>query len=535
MTIPFLTPARTVLLIGDEALYIHKVTHNAVKMIDSVPWQTDDFEGTVVGLIRKECGGLPVLILNDMTDQHFKGGQRLPKVSVMDKGNVLKRKLQVAFPNYPIRGALPIKVKDKKPSGEGVRQVGGLYLFAAVPASEPIVKTLEAVKLSLAPIAGFVLLPIESSDMVKGMAEKLSGKSREPARWVIFMGQHQNGALRQVITRDGQLAMTRMTPISDASADPQTWAHEVSQEFKATISYLSRFGYSPEDGTDVIVIANERAGEMVGKLIETPCNFNCYTAPEAARLLGASIGLQDDSSFADPLHVAWAGRKSKFILPMEAAELDKIHKPRQAVAAVMFLLCVGAAYLSWQLISEAQAMIVAGDELGNQKNVLAGVDAEYQQEVARMEGLGFDIKLIQGTIATYQNFQTDSMPVMPILAKIGEGLGNDLRLDRLSVTKLDAETVTDPTGVQKPGKARLEAVLSLSFPPTVEMELGIKEINNLEKRLRDVLPDYDVAITQQVGRPEYTAQLKGEVGTKTNAEGAAKDYTAELKIRGPKQ
>ena len=124
---------------------MYKVTHNNVKQVDTVPWQASDFETTVVSLIRKECGNKPVLVLNDMTDQHFKGGQRLPKVGAMDKANVLKRKLQVAFPNYPIRGALPIKSQGGKAvKAPGGKQGGALYLFAAVPVSEPVVRTLEA-------------------------------------------------------------------------------------------------------------------------------------------------------------------------------------------------------------------------------------------------------------------------------------------------------------------------------------------------------------------------------------------------------
>ncbi len=534
MTIPFLTPVRTVLLVGDEALYVYKVTHNAAKLVDNVPWQTDEFEESVVRLIRKECDGRPVLILNDMTDQHFKGGQRLPKVNSMDRANVLRRKLQVAFPNYPIRGALPIKIKDRVPlkTADTIRQ-GGLYLFAAVPNSEQIVKTLEAVKNSMASIAGFALLPIESSDMVRAMSEAIAGRSKLPSRWVVFMGQHQNGALRQVITRDGQLAMTRMTPISDADADPQVWANEVAQEFKATISYLSRFGFSPEESTDVIVIANQKAGEIVGKLIDTPCNYNSFTAPEAARLLGMSIGLQDDGVYAEPLHVAWAGRKSKFILPMEATEITKIHKPRQAVAVAMFLLFMGGCYLAWQMMGQAQAMVTAKTDLGAQKKVLVEAEAEYQQEVSRMEALGFNIKLIQGTISTYDDFETSRIPVLTVLDKIGDGLGNDLRLDRLSIDQIDTPAVTTETGEARPAKAKLEAKLSLSFPPTIEIETGMKEINNLEKRLAAAMPGYEVRITQQIGRPEYTATSKGEVG-QTVDENAAKDYLAEIIIRGPK-
>lgn len=540
MAVPLLTPVRTVLLIGDEALYIYKVNHNQAKLVDGVPWQTEGFNDTVVDLIRKECGGKPILILNDMTDQHFKGGQRMPKVSIMDQGNVLKRKLQVAFPNYPIRGALPIKDKggrkNKSVSAKtaDVKQGGGLYLFAAVPVSEPVVKTLEAAKLSMASISAFALLPVESSDMVRKMSEKLAAKNRGPSKWVVFMGQHQSGALRQVITRDGQLAMTRMTPVVDSDADPQAWVHEVSQEFKATISYLSRFGFTPEDGTDVIVVAGKESGEALEKLIDIPCNYHSFTVQEAARLLDMKIGMQDEMRYADPLHVAWIGRKTKFILPMESTEISRVHKPRQAVAAALFLLVLGGGYLGWQLTTQAQEMMATKDVLESQRAVLAQAEVEYQEEVKRMEALGFDIDLIQGAIKTYESFETGSLDPLPFLKKVGDALGNDLRLDNLAVSQIAGGNVVQVNGLPQVEKAKLEATLSLSFPPTVELDYGIQEIRNLERRLRSALPDYEVIVTRQVARPEYDVNIRGEAAGRTAQQLAEEeDYNAELVIRGP--
>lgn len=538
MAVSFLTPARTVLLVGDEALYIYKVSHNNVKMVDSVPWQTEDFDDMVIGMIRKDCGGKPVLILNDMTDQHFKGGQRMPKVGMADKSSVLKRKLQVAFPNYPIRGALPVKAGKNAPGADGVKNAGGLYLFAAVPVSEQIVKTLEAVKLSMAPIAGFALLPVESSDMVRAISEKLAGGSKKASRWSVFMGQHQNGALRQVITRDGQLAMTRMTPVGDADNDPGTWAQEVSQEFKATISYLSRFGYSAEEGTDVIVIANQEAGGALEQLIDQNCNFHSFTAPEAARLLGMKIGIQDEVRYADPLHAAWAGRKSKFILPMQATDIEKIDKPRKAVAAAMFLLFLSAGYLAWQLMDTAQQMVSTRSDLTEQRTVLAQAEAEYDREVKRMEALGFDIKLIQGSIATYEDFEGERLRLFPLFKGIGEALGNELRLDTLRLEQLagvQGRASSIGGQEQKPEKAKLEARLGLSFPPTIELEYGIKEVRDLHRRLINALPDYDIEVTRQVARPEYTQNIKGEAGRTAQEIAADEDYVAELVVRGPKK
>lgn len=549
MAFSAMTSPRTVLLIGDEALYIYAVTGSSVKQVDAVPWQTDEFEEVVSGLIRKECGGKSVLILNDMTDQHFKGGQRVPRVGMMDQAGVLKRKLQVAFPNYPIRGALAVKAKakEKKPaagSSSNIKTMGGLYLFASVPASEQVVRTMDAVRLSMAPIAGFVLLPVESSDMVKTVSEKLAARSRKSARWVIFMGQHQSGALRQVITRDGQLAMTRMTPVPDQDADPQAWAYEVSQEFKATVSYLSRFGYSAEEETDVIVIAGQKNGDVLGKLIEIPCNYSSFTAPEAARLLGMRIGVQEEPRYADSLHVAWAGRKARYILPMDAPDLAKVNGPRKAVAALMLLFLLSGGFLGWRLATGMQAMIAGKNELDMEKGILSQTETEYQQEVARMAALGFDIKMIKAATEAWDGFEKGRAPLLPVLKKIGFALGSDLRLDRLTVESVgQSEKPVRPGGPASKQQAapsqtspgQLEAKLSLSFPQTVEMEVGMKAIFDLEKRLQEALPEYSVVITQQIGRPVYTEQLKGVVGPSAqNNKGSAEDYMAELVIRGPK-
>ncbi len=171
MALSFLTPSRTVLLIGDETLSVYNVTFNQSKLAGAVSWNADDFEERVTRLIRHDCNSKPILLLNDMTDQHFKGGQRMPKISIMDRQSVLERKLQVAFPNYPIRGALQIKQskKDALENREGAsseataKSGGGLFLFSGIPMSEPIAKAINVAKRSMASITGLVLLPVEAA------------------------------------------------------------------------------------------------------------------------------------------------------------------------------------------------------------------------------------------------------------------------------------------------------------------------------------------------------------------------------------
>lgn len=536
--ISLLAPSRCVLMIGDEALCVYDSGGSGTRLIDTIPWSARDFEETVSDVIKRECKNKPLLVINDMTDQHFKGGQRIPKVGPMDKANVLQRKLTVAFPNYPIRGALPVKDRAKSSAAIKANASGGLYLFAAVPMSEPVSKTLAAAKESMSSIAGFTLLPIESSDMVKALADKAMKREKTKSRWAVMIGQHMSGGLRQVITRDGQLAMTRMTPITDMEVDPQAWVNDVVQEFKATISYLSRFGYSPDDGTEVFVIATPSAGDDVRSRIDVPCNFTSYTVTEAAEVLGFRVGPQDDQYHADPLHAGWIARKSRFILPMEATDIKKIYGPRQAAMVGGLLMFGGAAYLAWQAMSMGQALIETRSDLASQERQKVQVEAEYQTELARMKELGFDVKLIQSSLNTFKTLEADSIHALPLFKAIGASLGAELRLDKLLVSR---SALTPDPNLPPPGPneirptSELSAVLTLSFPPTVAPEYGVRQMDDLKNRLQTQLPEgYKVEVSKQVADLTYTKNTVGEVGN-SGIQQPTEDYSAEITVRGPLQ
>ncbi len=553
MSITFMSPNRTVLLIGDETLSIYSVTARTARLVETISWQVDDFVPTVTRLLRKECGGKPVLILNDMTDQYFKGGQRLPNVGVMDKQGVLRRKLQVAFPNYPIRGALQIKQKKGERAGPGadnaanIRTAGDLYLFAGVPMAEQLAKTFDAVKASMVAVAGFTLLPVESSDMVRSLSVKLAGKSRQPSEWAVFIGQHQSGALRQVITRNGQLAMTRITAVAAGEGDYQTWAMDVYQEFKATLSYLSRYGYSGEDSTALMVIAAPEAGQALEGMIDIPCNYTTFTANEAARVLGITIGVQEEPRFADALHAAWCGRKTSFILKMDAADLNRIHQPRQVAAAAIVMLMAGTAYLGWVTASESQKMLSVRTDISDQKLVLSKAQAEYDEEVKRLEALGFDVRLIQASLNTFRSFEENRMRTISLLKKISEGLGNELRVDEISIKDLayntpqsssvDLSRLKDAalaaSGVTEEAPARVETTIFMSFPQTITPEEGRKQIDDLERRLKSLLPQHMVWVEKNVGSRDYTETTSGAAGNTKELTAEELDMNAEIRITGP--
>lgn len=534
MTSSFLIPSRCVLLIGDEALAVYDVTPRRTRLVQSIPWQDGDLEDIVAGLIRKDCNGKPVLVLNDMTDQHFKGGQRLPKVGPFDKASVLQRRLQVAFPSYPIRGGLQIKDGGGKKTA-----ASGVYLFAAVPMSDAVARTIDAVRKSMAPVAGFCLLPTESADMAKKLADVLGKQHRRKAQWSVLIGQHRSGGLRQVIVRNGQLAMTRMTPIVSKDAEYKTWAQEVLQEFKATISYLSRFGYSAEDGTELIVLAGKEYGEALYERLDVPCEFSCMTTSEAARMLGFSLGVQEDMRSADALHAAWAGRKTRFLLPLDAPDLERIHRPRQVATMAIVLLLLSVSGGGWHLLDQTQKLFSAKDDLQMQKSVKERLDQELQAELDRMAKLGYDVRLIGGSIAAFQYYENREMKPVRLVEKIGEALGPELRLDMIEVSYVSNELPEKDkvsyygASRQEEEKPEVDAFLYLSFPPTIEPEEGFSEVRALKRRLESVMPEYTIIIEKQIAERVYVEGVSGEASTVVEKGERTEDYTAKIRLKGP--
>ncbi len=530
MSLSFLTPSRTVLMISDEALFIYSISSKGVKLVEAVPWSADNFEENVAVILSKDCGGKPVVILNDMVEQHYRK-EKVPHVGVLDKQSVVKRKLKVAFPNYPVRAALPLKEKVAKTSNS---LAGSIYIFAAVPATEAFAKTMAATRRSLVSIVGFYLLPVEASDMIKKLANKLVSKNNSKAKWTVFIGQHQNGGLRQVVIRNGELALTRMTPIVESDEDPVLWSKDVYQEFQATMSYLSRFGFDPSDGLNVILISEPNTGDIVSELMDTPCNFYSLTSEDAADLLNISLGVQETGYHADALHVAWIGRKSSFILPMRAKQIENVSRPRQVAMFVSVLLALGLAFQGYQVLDYAQKLSVGKSEMEDITDRKSQLDLLYSKEVKRKEDLGYNIQLIQGSLAIYEELENSQIDVLMLFYKIGVALGRDMRIDRIEVLRGARKhgLFGGNKGNESGETPSFVASMQMTFPGTTDVRKGNREVKALQSRLQRMMPDHIVKVVKLLEDYEYSEAIVVETGS-VQTEQPSQDYVVELSIEGP--
>lgn len=539
LPVPFLTPSRCVLLITDDALCVYDVTSRGSELLEAVPWRRPEFESTVADIITNRAGGRAVMIVNDAVEQHYRK-EKVPRITLFDRSSIVQRRLTVAFPNYPIRAAM--ELQDRKARGFSFKSSGPgegqSYLFAALPSSDAYSKTLEAIARSGAAVAGFCLLPVESAGLVKTLADKLSKRKRTRSGtvWSVLIGQHHGGGLRQIVTKNGELALTRITPVTlpTDAANTQTWCVEVAQEFQATLSYLSRFGYNPDDGLTVMVVAGQELGEKLESLIDAPCVYHSLTVPQAAQLLGIGLGRNADAHYADSLHAAWIGKKFSPDLALTSRDLKRISNPRRAASILMLLTTVAFGCSAFMNSNEAQAIYRATKNLEVAAEQKRKIDAIYAEELKRKESMGIDVKLIQGSIKINDAINAEKVDPLPLLRVIAQEL-KTLRIDGFEFTnKASSGSSTPAASSGTPGTpppARdFSLLLEFSFAGTVKPQDGNAEIKQFIDRLAEKLPDYQVAFEKKLQDMSYTGAMTEETGLTATTRDADDRYVSQVKI-----
>jgi hypothetical protein len=533
--------SRCVLLLGDEGVTLYDVGSSRTVDADAVAWSDVNFEDRLIGAMKKHARGRSVVILNDMVEQHYRK-ERVPRASALDRANIIKRRVAAAFPSYPMRSAL--KFKEKPPAREADSMPGDIYLLAAVPLSDQISRTLAAVQKSRVRIEGFCLLPVESSSMVHALSKKNTKFSEKPATWAIFMGQHRNGGLRQVVTKNGELALTRMTPIIDNDAEPDAWTSEIVSELRATMSYLARFGFTPSEGLDVTIIANNSVADTLTQKIDIECDLNILTAGEAANLIGVKLGRQDDQRYADPLHAAWTGKKSALALPLQAAQLDNIAGPVKKAMAAMVVFMALAGYMGYTAYNNFSKWNENKVSIRNIETRLNALRVEHEAEVQKKATMGVDFLLVEDSTKAYAGFELSAMKPLGTLDQIAKALGPDLKIKSFEIKGATEQKTSQPqpepvlnpdgsTAEPPPSPRTYDIVISIVFPAALPPEQGVEQVTQLEQRLKLNLPSHAVNIIKQVADLSYTGNFVGEAGAQAQKEDQPKeDYEAQISIRG---
>lgn len=539
MHIPFLSPSRCVLLMGDESLLVYDAAPGQTYLIDSVPWEAEEFEQSVADLISYGCKGKPVLILNDMVEQHYRK-ERIPHAGPLDRAAIVQRRLASVFQAHPIRAALRLK-EDRgtlaaQQEAQGVS--GAMYLFAGIPMTKALNKVIEAVQISLARVDGLCLLPPESAGMVRALSQKLTEKGERQAKWTLFIGQHHSGGLRQIVIRDGELALTRMIPIVDTDSNPESWSKEVISEFKSTMGYLSRFGYDSADGLDIIVVCGSAPTDLLEDTLRNEGRVHLLSSLDAGDLLGLHLGVQDDVRYADPLHVAWASKKHMFSLPLQHRKLLRISMPRSAARFTMLAMIGLIAFLGIRTILGVQDLSNLNQNLDLVTQQRAAITASLKQERGRESETGYSFSLVRNVLGAFDKIDKTRAKPLDLLEGIGRALDPQMRLKEIQISKGGVadlrSTSTRQPSQNTPEKVGVSALLTVSFSRGLLPEEAYGKVKLFHKALQKQFPLAQVTVTRHVADLGYEGKFSGVAGDgRTRA--SRRNLTAEITIEGARE
>ncbi len=547
LPIPFPGQSKNILLVGDEGIVIYNVTGGGIRFIDQLAWLTPDFEVKLVDTLKRDCPRRPIVILYDMVEQHYRK-EMVPKVSIVDKSNVIKRKVAITFPNFKMRSAMALQASKAKGEGKGLKS--SPYLFAAVPSSELISSLLRAVVASGLPISGLYLLPIEGVGLISKIVKKLPNH-KQKSRWTLFMGQHGSGSLRQIVTKDGELALTRMTPFSESQENTEAWAQSMFQEYKVTISYLTRLGYDAKDGIDIVMVSPDGANEDIERyFLEETVNMFALTVNEAASLAGVKVNVEQEEEFADVLYVAWAGQTMKYTLPLPVDSFEKATRPRLVANALLFVALAGCGWFGYQAAINSMSYLSIRSELGQRQSDLKKEKAQYALLLDEKEKEGYDIRLYKGAFAAEEELNSYALKPFEVLKKVSYALGPVLSIDDIVIRHGENDEIhfenlnAVPKGqgnnfgefnqpAQNNGEGyQLYSRMSMTFSASVPQEEAQLILTNLVRELQDRLPDYQITIAKAVRDRNYDVDVEGRIGAQNSKPELETDNTAVIEIRG---
>ena len=523
-------PRKRVLVVGGEGVTLFGPTVRGIEREAALSWEVPNFDQQLAEALNEQNRSDPVLILFDGADQTYRKEENIPKLSSLDRSRFVKRKLEQTFPSYPVRASVQVKPPGEQP----------FYLFVALPETDRLDNIAADMLEAGIDVAGFGLLPAESVGLVKALASRVFAVDR-PSRWAVLISQHETGGLRQVVVKDGNLALTRITPTSEAGVHGPGWADEVMREFKATLTYIARFGYTAEEGLDVMVVCSSIEKQFFSDKSLPVTNFQCLTPTEALAAIGSKGVSLGETNFGDVLHAAWVAKKRTLSVPIVVPSIQRIMVPRKmarVASGFLALALIGLGFFVSSQYSDYMSVKNEAMESQRQKDLL---EQEYAQDSKIFDTLPVKPQVVKNVLAISQLVGDNSVNIAPTLNILRRALDSDVRLSTFSLEHAASTLSTEvklgaahPVAAQS-GKDRGTVTLKFKFAlvGSLDLEHKVQRAEGIQKDLQQKFPGYNVKIVSQFGNVTSKGEFKGETGKTQDAGGPPQEDSAEFEMTGP--
>jgi hypothetical protein len=318
-------PAGAPLVIaGEDAVIVYAQTGAGIDRRVMLPWRTAGFEGALQEILHSLKPAPPPLLLFNGSNQKYRVEDIPASLSWYDQPRFVARKAEMGLPDSVARGW------QKRPADPDNRKAPPSYIMTGIDKTAPLLRLSTA--FSGAGVTPFACatLPLESVSLAGELASKLPRDGKD-SRWVMMIGHHESGGLRQVVTKDGGLALTRITPTPYLPGEAK-WDEEAAREFNTTLAYMSRLGFDAAHGLDFIVLCDAADKGFFMKKPAAARNVMALTVQEAmAAVLPGVTATPPAGNFADTLHAAWVARFGSLRVPLPYPQITPATKQGQTV------------------------------------------------------------------------------------------------------------------------------------------------------------------------------------------------------------
>jgi hypothetical protein len=506
---------KQILFVGNDALHHYVCRGSTTVLQEEYYWDQADLVKTLSAALQNVGRNAPVMVMLDQAEQQYRK-EVLPKVSFIDRARVTERKLAMTFPQLPYRAALGLKKNSHDASNANEPSL----LLAGVPQTPELGKVIQAITDSDVLFSGLYLVPTESTTLINRFIKLLHERTQviDRPRWTVLLTQQKTGGLRQIVLQDGQLALTRLTPLFVANEQELGNVRDVMvREFQATLNYLVRFGYVAADGIDVIVVTSEMLGEALQQVNLPVTHLYTLSVAEAARVLKAGPkGAAADTLYSDSLLSALIATQRP-VMPLQNVALKPLQSGRKAVRMMTIgLFAVALGLLSWVLvnqseISDKKAQIEIGE------NDFRVLQVRYNDLAKKMNTLKYLPEMVQAVLNVRDELVKTNLNTEPtvqaIVSIVDKGT---MTIKNLTIQplKLDPQNAGGPApapplvSTDPAFPPRITVTLELGFPSN-DMEQGARLTEQLAVQLRSKFTQHNIRIVKTVGNLSVNNTVQG--------------------------
>lgn len=528
--------ARKYIIIGNDAVALYRVNHGVVNRIGHYAWDDEEFDKNFLHSMNVGSSSERVTLLFDMIEQQYKK-EILPKINIMDKAKVIKRRVALAFPSNPIREALDLKRKTKDNKGSG-----DMYLFASIPPCPELDKVIELIEETKATIDGLYLLPLEGGLLINELSKHCFRDVREKGNrkgvWTVLITYNRVSGLRQIVVHDNELALTRLTPLEQMSMKNPNLANEMVKEFRATLTYLARFGYQEQDEMDVIAICNPEDANILHNAQLPVSHLVTPTPFEAIQLLKRKLALREgddpNSNSAGVIFAAGADAINKRVLPMVYKSLQSVKTIRTVFRAILLLSFIGivgvSGYAGW-LFKNQLDLYGEIEQLQTRQSILR---KEHVEQSKMFDVLKYPPEQMKAYLGILKEIESRQVDWSAYVERIFNALGSYVRVKKVHI--VPSNDLKDLTPGAYPIDYRPDVVVTveIEFSEALMPKEAARQTKMMIQRVQQFFPEIEVGVPEVAGE-DISAEraLSGVSGMETPEDlEKLKTKTTVIELRG---